>query len=64
MLQSGISDGRFYLVEDERFGSEPFVKEAGLYCVNNDGNPVDAYNHAMDETRYAYNHFAKQYGLW
>lgn len=64
MLQSGISDGRFYLVEDERFGSEPFVKEAGLYCVNTDGNPVDAYNHAMDETRYAYNHFAKQYGLW
>lgn len=64
MLQSGISDGRFYLVEDERFGSEPFVKEAGLYCVNNDGNPVDAYNHAMDESRYAYNHFAKQYGLW
>ena len=64
MLQSGISDGRFYLVEDERFGSEPFVKEAGLYCVNNDGNPIDAYNHAMDETRYAYNHFAKQYGLW
>ena len=64
MLQSGISDGHFYLVEDERFGSEPFVKEAGLYCVNNDGNPVDAYNHAMDESRYAYNHFAKQYGLW
>ena len=64
MLQSGISDGRFYLVEDERFGSEPFVKEAGLYCVNNDGNPVDAYNHAMDEVRYAYSHFAKSYGLW
>lgn len=64
MLQSGFNDGHIFLVEDERFGTEPFVKEAGLYCVNNDGNPVDAYNHAMDETRYAYNHFAKQYGLW
>ena len=64
MLQSGFNDGHIFLVEDERFGTEPFVKEAGLYCVNTDGNPVDAYNHAMDETRYAYNHFTKTYGLW
>ena len=64
MLQSAINDGRFYLVEDERFGTEPFVKEAGLYCVDGNGTPVDAYNHAMDEARYAYNHFAKTYGLW
>ena len=64
MLQSAISDGRFYLVEDERFSTEPFLKEAGLYCVDSNGNPVDAYNHAMDETRYAYNHFAKAFGLW
>ena len=64
MLQSGFNDGHIFLVEDERFGTEPFVKEAGLYCVNTDGNPVDAYNHAMDEVRYAYNHFTKTYGLW
>ena len=64
MLQSGISDGRFFIVEDERYGSEPFVKEAGLYCVNERGEPVDAYNHSMDEVRYGYNHFAKAYGLW
>ncbi|MBR2681608.1 MAG: PBSX family phage terminase large subunit [Exiguobacterium sp.] len=64
MLQSGFNDGHIFLVEDERFGTEPFVKEAGLYCVNTDGNPVDAYNHAMDEVRYAYSHFAKTYGLW
>ena len=63
MLQSAISDGRFYLVEDERYGTEPFVKEAGLYCVNN-GEPVDAYNHALDATRYGSNHFLKTYGLW
>ena len=64
MLQSAINDGRFYLVEDERYGTEPFVKEAGLYCVNSNGDPVDAYNHAMDQTRYASNYFLKTYGLW
>ena len=64
MLQSAINDGRFYLVEDERYGTEPFVKEAGLYCVDGNGNPVDAYNHCMDQTRYANNHFMKAYGLW
>ena len=61
LLQSGISDGRFYLVEDERYGTEPFVKEAGLYCVNEHGEPVDAYNHVMDMTRYGFNHFFKTY---
>lgn len=64
MLQSGINDGRFWLVEDDRYGTEPFVKEAGLYCADDKGNPVDAYNHSMDEARYGYNHFAKTYGLW
>jgi PBSX family phage terminase large subunit len=64
MLQSSISDGRFFLVEDERYGTEPFVKEAGLYCVDEHGNPIDAYNHSMDECRYANNHFLKSYGLW
>ena len=64
MLQSAIADGRLYLVEDERYGTEPFVKEAGLYCADDNGNPVDAYNHSMDEVRYAHNYFAKGYGLW
>ena len=64
MLQSAINDGRFYLVEDEKYGTEPFVKEAGLYCVNEKGEPVDAYNHVMDRTRYGMNHFLKAYGLW
>ena len=64
MLQSAINDGRFFLVEDERYGTEAFVKEAGLYCADDKGDPVDAYNHSMDETRYAYNHFAKTYGFW
>ena len=64
MLQSAFNDGLVFLVEDEKYGTEPFVKEAGLYCVDGNGNPVDAYNHAMDEARYGFNHFAKTYGLW
>jgi PBSX family phage terminase large subunit len=64
MLQSALNDGRFFLVEDDRYGTEPFVKEAGLYCADDKGDPVDAYNHSLDECRYAYNHFAKTFGLW
>lgn len=61
MLQSGIQDGRFFIVDDPHYGPEPFIKEAGLYCSDENGNPVDAYNHACDEARYGYNHFYKNY---
>ena len=61
MLQSGIQEGQFFIVEDERYGSEPFIKEAGLYSTDREGNPVDAYNHVMDCTRYGFNHFYKNY---
>lgn len=64
MLQNSINDGRFYLVDDDRYGVEAFIKEAGLYCVDDNGNPIDAYNHAMDETRYGSNYFLKRYNLW
>ena len=60
-LQSGITDGRFFLVEDEKYTSGAFIMEAGLYCVDTNGNPIDAYNHAMDETRYGWNYFYKTY---
>lgn len=64
MLQSGISDGHFFLVDDPRYPAESWLTESSLYCVGNNGIPVDAYNHSMDETRYAYNYFSKTYGLW
>ena len=63
LMQSAINDGRFFLVEDERYGTEPFVKEAGLYCVGTNGTPIDAYNHVMDCNRYSVNHFMKTYIL-
>ena len=59
--QNMIQDGRFFLVENEEYGHLDFLKEIGMYCVDEHGNPVDAYNHAMDELRYSINHFVKQY---
>lgn len=62
-LQSSITDGRFYLVENEAYDHTDFIREIGMYCVDDNGNPVDAYNHAMDEARYANNYFYKNYVL-
>lgn len=49
------------LVEDERYGHANFEREAGMYCVDDHGTPVDAYNHCMDEFRYSGNYFSKNY---
>lgn len=62
-LQSAIQDGRFFCVDDERYGHYNFLKEIGMYCVDANGTPVDAYNHCMDEARYANNYFYKNYVL-
>lgn len=64
MLQSSMSKGVFRLVEDEIYSTAPFITEIGLYCMDDNGKPVDAYNHCMDEARYAHSYFAKSYGHW
>ena len=64
MLQSAMTEDRFYLVEDEKYGTGPAVKEMGLYCLDKNGTPVDAWNHWADSARYASNHFLKTYGFW
>ena len=45
------------------FDNYNFLKEIGLYCVDDNGNPIDAYNHCCDECRYANNYFYKNYVL-
>lgn len=62
-LQSAMQDGRFFLVEDNRFGHYNFLKEVGMYCVDGNGTPIDTYNHCLDEARYANNYFYKYYVL-
>mgnify|MGYP001623731616 CR=1 FL=1 len=59
--QSCIQEGRFFLLENEEYGHLDFIREAGMYCVDDHGHPVDAYNHAMDEFRYSVNKFVKNY---
>ncbi len=59
--QSAIQDKKFFLVENDDFGHEHFLKELGGYCVDDNGNPIDKNNHAMDEFRYSINHFVKEY---
>lgn len=60
-LQSGINDGLFYVCDLEKYGAADFIREIGMYCLDNNGHPIDANNHAMDETRYAFNYFYKRY---
>lgn len=62
-LQSAMQDGLFHCVEDQKYGHYNFLKEIGLYCVDDRGNPIDAYDHALDECRYACNYFYKTYIL-
>lgn len=62
-LQSAIQDGLFHCVEDQKYGHYNFLKEIGLYCVDDRGNPIDAYNHTLDDARYACNYFYKRYVL-
>lgn len=62
--QSAITDGLFYVVEDPVYGHRAFLREVGLYCVDDKtGEPIDKYNHSMDEMRYSINYFYKNYVL-
>lgn len=64
MLQNSITENRYFMIEDEKYGTAPAVKEIGLYCMDKNGKPVDAYNHHLDAARYGSNRFLKRYGYW
>lgn len=59
--QNMIQDGHFYLVEADKYGHDDYLKELSMYCVDQHGNPIDMYNHSMDDFRYSINYFAKNY---
>lgn len=60
-LQSAIADDRFFLIDDPKYGNEAFLREVGLYVTDDNGNPVDKYNHNMDSARYGNNYYYKRY---
>ena len=62
-LQSLMAQRLFKLVNADTYGFYPFLCELTLYVVDAHGNPVDMYNHCMDELRYASNYFNKAYRL-
>lgn len=62
-LQSAMTEGYFFCIDDEKYGHHSFLKEIGLYCVDAHGEPIDAWNHALDDARYACNYFYKRYVL-
>lgn len=61
--QNVITNNQFFLVDTNKYDHYHFVKEVGMYVRDDNGNPVDEYNHAMDEFRYSVNHFYRQYLL-
>lgn len=62
-LQNAISDGLFCLVErsDGRYDHDNLIRELGMYVRDKNGKPIDDWNHALDEARYANNYFYKRY---
>jgi PBSX family phage terminase large subunit len=59
--QNALTEGQFFLVDNEKYDHYHFIKEVGMYVRDDNGNPVDEYNHAMDEFRYSINHFYRNY---
>ncbi|WP_453992126.1 PBSX family phage terminase large subunit [Bacillus nitroreducens] len=61
--QNAITNEQFFLVETNEYDHYNFVKEIGMYVRDDNGNPIDEWNHAMDEFRYSVNYFYKRYVL-
>lgn len=62
--QNAIANEQFFLVNiDDRYGHYHFIKELGMYVRDKNGNPIDDYDHAMDEFRYSINYFYRNYVL-
>lgn len=54
---------RFLLVDSDKFDHYHFLREIGMYMRDDNGKPIDDWNHAMDEFRYSVNYFYRRYVL-
>ncbi len=59
--QNTLTNEQFTLVENNDYDHYNFIKEVGLYVRDDNGEPVDDHNHALDELRYAVNYFYNNY---
>ena len=62
-VQNAMTDGLFYLVDNDTYDHYHFLKEIGMYARDKNGKPIDDYNHALDELRYSINYHYKRYVL-
>ncbi|MBO1515594.1 PBSX family phage terminase large subunit [Metabacillus bambusae] len=60
-FQNSITNDQFFLIECDKYDHYSFIKEVGMYCREDNGEPIDDFNHALDEARYANNYFYKRY---
>ena len=61
-LQNTIQSRQFLLLDSaDQFDHYNFEKELSVYVRNDNGLPIDKYNHALDEARYGNNYFYKTY---
>lgn len=61
--QNAITNEQFFLIETNKYDHYDFIKEIGMYVRDDNGNPIDDWNHAMDEFRYSVNYFYRRYVL-
>lgn len=59
--QNVITNKQFFLIETDKYDHYNFIKEVGMYARDDNGKPIDDFNHAMDEFRYSVNYFYKRY---
>ncbi|MCB5235499.1 PBSX family phage terminase large subunit [Niallia circulans] len=64
-LQNAMTSELFLLVEqsNDKYDHYNFMKELGMYARDDNGKPIDDFNHSMDECRYSNNYFYKRYVL-
>lgn len=62
-LQNSITNEQFLIVEveNDEYDHYDFLREVGMYVRLDNGEPIDDFNHALDECRYANNYFYKRY---
>ena len=61
-VQNVLSKGVLFLLEHgDEYDHYSLIKEIGMYVRNDNGLPIDKYNHALDELRYGVNYFYKTY---
>ena len=60
-LKNSMTNEQFFLVENDKYDHYNFIKEVGMYVRDDNGKPIDDFNHALDEARYANNYFYKRY---